>query len=182
LEAKFDAAIHNFDKQTEYFDDEVHNVYYMYALVYGFRADALSQQSDFDLAEQYFLKFLEYEPTSPWGRINLAWVYFSQRMFEDMLVALDPVYDQEQDNPWFLNMYSLALMNTGEVDEAVSKLTRAVELSAAVTPDDWSQVYPGNNPTDWQAGVVEFNEALRLNLALAIKKDRVNGDNEETRI
>ena len=182
LEGEFDAALQNFDKQTEYFDDEIPNVYYMYGLVYGFRADLYSRKDDFYQAEKYFLTFLEYEPESPWARVDLAWIYFSQRKFEDMQIALDPVYEQQQDNPWFLNMYGLALMNTGQVEEAVSKLTLAVKLSDAVTPADWSRVYPGNSPTDWETGVNEFNQVLRLNLALATQRLQADGDNTKIKI
>jgi len=180
LEAEFDTAIHNLDKQREYFGDTVPNVHYMYGLVYGFRADMYKRPQDFELAEKHFLQFLEYMPDSPWGRIDLSWIYFSQREFDNMLLALDPVYDQEQDNPWFLNMYGLAAMNTGEPEMAVKYMTRAVALSSEVQVADWADVYPGNSPTDWEVGLVEFGQALKLNLALAEKKVEVGGDSVQT--
>jgi hypothetical protein len=80
------------------------------------------------------------------------------------------VYEQEQDNPWFLNMYGLALMNTGAADKAVEMLTHAVALSSTIQPEYWAAVYPGNSPADWQEGTEEFSQALKLNLELAKKK------------
>jgi len=170
IQGEFDTALHNLDKQVESHEDAVPNVYYMYGLIYGFRADLYDRTRDFELAEENFNKFLEYFPTNVWGRIDLSWIHFSQRDFKSMLTALDPVYAEEQDNPWFLNMYGLALMNTGDLDQAVKHLIRAKELSKSLVPEDWSKVYPGNNPKDYQTGLDEFMLALQLNLDLAKTK------------
>jgi tetratricopeptide (TPR) repeat protein len=179
IQGEFDTALHNLDMQIQYHGDAVQSVHYMYGLVYGFRADLYDREQDFELAEKHFLKFLEYVPDSPWGRVDLSWIYFSQREFGDMVAALEPVYEKEQNNPWFLNMYGLALYNTGENEKAVEYLSRATELSTNLTPENWSAIYPGNNPVDHQTGLDEFLVALNLNLELAKTGLSKVGNNEE---
>jgi len=177
IQGEFDTSLHNLGMQVWYFGDTIHNVHYMYGLVYGFRADMLNREKDFDLAAEHFLRFLEYDKYNPWARIDLAWIYFSQRNFEQMVNALVPVYEQEQDNPWLLNMYGLALLNTGESKRAVDYLTKAAELSLDLVPADWAAVYPGNDPKDYQAGLDEFIVALNLNLAVAQGRVEKDGNN-----
>jgi tetratricopeptide (TPR) repeat protein len=179
IQGDFESALHNLDKQYEYFGEQVPNINYTYGLVYGFRADLLNREQDFRLAEKHFLKFLEYMPDSQWARVDLSWVYFSLRDFPNMIAILQPVYDEQQDNPWVLNMYGLALLNTGQTAEAVEHLTRANELVGGVTAQEWGDVYPGNSPADWEVGVAEFRSAVGLNLELAQKRLQESGDNSE---
>jgi tetratricopeptide (TPR) repeat protein len=179
IQGDFENALHNLDKQYEYFGEQVPNINYTYGLVYGFRADLLNREQDFRLAEKHFLKFLEYMPDSQWARVDLSWVYFSLRDFPNMIAILQPVYDEQQDNPWVLNMYGLALLNTGQTAEAVEHLTRANELVGGVTAQEWGDVYPGNSPADWEVGVAEFRSAVGLNLELAQKRLQESGDNSE---
>jgi tetratricopeptide (TPR) repeat protein len=147
--------------------------------VYGFRADLEKRPEDFKLAEKHFLKFLESEPDSPWARVDLAWIYFSMREFPSMIAILQPVYDEQQDNPWVLNMYGLALLNTGQTAEAVEHLSRANDLANGVVAKDWAAVYPGNSPKDWEAGTAEFKKAVQMNLQLAERRLQKDGDNPE---
>ena len=179
IQGDFESALHNLDKQYEYFGEEVPNINYTYGLVYGFRADLLNREQDFRLAEKHFLKFLEYMPDSQWARVDLSLIYFSLRDFPSMIAILQPVYDEQQDNPWVLNMYGLALLNTGQTAEAVEHLTRANELVGGVTAQEWGDVYPGNSPADWEVGVAEFRSAVGLNLELAQKRLQESGDNSE---
>jgi tetratricopeptide (TPR) repeat protein len=179
IQGEFDVSLHNLDMQVQHYGDEVPSVHYMYGLVYGFRADAYSREQDFDLAEAHFKKFLEYKPESPWARIDLSWIHFSQRDFDSMLATLEPVYEQEKNNPWFLNMYGLALLNVEEVERAVEHFAAAAEFSSELDVQDWSSTYPGNNPVDYQTGLDEFLLALNLNLELAQKRLTESGNNEE---
>jgi tetratricopeptide (TPR) repeat protein len=178
IQGDFESALHNLDKQYEYFGEQVPNINYTYGLVYGFRGDLLNREQDFRLAEKHFLKFLEYMPDSPWARVDLSWIYFSLREFSNMIAILQPIYDDQQNNPWVLNMYGLALLNTGQTQEAVDHLTRANELVAEVEAQEWGEVYPGNSPTDWEIGVAEFRKAVQMNLELAKKRLQESGDND----
>jgi tetratricopeptide (TPR) repeat protein len=179
IEGDFEGALYNLDKQYEYFGEQVPNINYTYGLVYGFRADLEKKPEDFKLAEKHFLKFLESEPDSPWARVDLAWIYFSMREFPNMITALQPVYDEQQNNPWVLNMYGLALLNTGKTKEAVEHLSRANDLASGVVPEDWAAVYPGNSPAHWEAGTAEFKKAVQMNLQLAQRRLQKDGDNPE---
>lgn len=167
LEGKFDASLSKLDKQLEYFGDTIPNVYYMKGLVYGFRADWYGRQSDWQEAEVNFLKFIEYMPTSPWARIDLAWIYFSQENYNAMRDILAPIYNEQQANAWYLNMYALALLNSGDTAAAYEHFVRVSEILPTLTPADWAKVYPDNNPADWAQGLEEFKEIVARNTALA---------------
>lgn len=166
IEGKFDAALDKFNTQIEYFGDDIPNVYYMIGLVYGYKARETNDESDWRKGEEAFLTFIEYKPTAPWSRVDLAWIYFAQGKFEEMYTPLEQGLGYFSDNPWLLNMYGLALMNTGETTRAREVLTQAKKEAEKLTPADWGRAYSGNNPTDWPRGLREFQAAIDKNLEL----------------
>lgn len=167
LRGNFSSAIEKFEKQIEYFGDDVPNVYYMLGLTNGYKARQTGDAEDWRAAAEGFSTFLEYEPESPWGRTDLAWVYFAQGEYESMLPVLEEGLQYAPDNPWLLNMYGLALLNTGQKGAAVENFTKAKEYATTLTPKAWGSAYPGNNPSDWAQGLREFRTAIDNNLALA---------------
>src|SRR5680860_344109 len=78
IEGRSDAALYKFNKQLEYFGDRLPNVYYMIGLTYGFKAKESGDSEDWEKGAAGFEKYLEFEPTVPWPRIDLSWIYFSQ--------------------------------------------------------------------------------------------------------
>ena len=172
LEGRFDDAIYSFKKQLQYFGDEVPNVYYMLGLTYGFMARGSQDEELWRLAAENFLKYLEYDPQSPWAKVDLAWVYFAQDRYEEMLPLLETGLFDHPDNPWLLNMYGLALMNTGENKIAHEQFTRALEQAEALTAEDWGLSYPGNDPKLWPVGLAEFRKAIAKNKDLTANKLR----------
>lgn len=167
LEGDFDAAIYKFQKQLQYFDDQLPNVYYMLGLTYGYKARETKDGLDWRKAEENFLKYLEYDLESPWTRLDLSWVYFSQGKYEEMRVLLEPVLELHKSNPWFLNMYALSLLNTGERGEAQKYFKQAASLADGLTPENWGQTYPGNDPEAWSDGLNEFKRAIKMNIEVS---------------
>lgn len=170
-------AIFALEKQEEYFGDQIPNVHYMKGLVHGFRAERHGQERDWQQAEESFQTFLEFKPNSPWARIDLAWVYFAQDKFSKMFTVLDPVKNTERENPWWLNMYGLAYLHTGEPDKAWYLFREAEKYVNNLTVEDWARVYPENNPADWPQGLQEFQTAVRDNVAIAAARVKSSGEN-----
>lgn len=166
LEGNYDAAIYKFEKLKSLYGDQIPNVYYMTGLTYGFKARRGGEAEDWKKAEENFLKYLQYEPESPWTRTDLSWVYFSQGKFAEMLPLLEDGLVAEPANPWLLNMYGLALMNTGKREEAHKQFLQAREYASYLTAEEWGRTYPGNDPGAWEQGLEEFKSLIEKNIEL----------------
>lgn len=169
LEGKFSSALYLFNKQIELFGDEIPNVYYMLGLTYGYRAKVLGYEEDWEPAADAFRTYITYDETAPWARVDLAWVYFSEGKFEEMKAPLEEGLLHHPDNPWLLNMYGLALMNTGDRDAAHAQFLRAEEVAATLSVADWGHSYPGNDPASWETGLLSFQEVIKKNRTLVSK-------------
>jgi len=167
IEGSFISAIYKFEKQIEYFDDEVPNVYYMLGLTYGYLARETNDLDDWKKAEEAFIRFITYSPTSPWPRVDLAWIYFSQGNYEEMLPILEEGLIYEPEHAWLLNTYGLALLNTGDREGAHAQFKKAQEAAAKLTVEDWGDAYSGNNPQEWGDGLTEFRQSIAHNLEIS---------------
>lgn len=170
LEGEFNAAIYNFNKQVEHFGDATPSVYYLLGLTYGYKASERDNARDWAKAEQGFLDYLAYDPESPWARTDLAWVYFAQGKYEEMLPVLEKGLEIHPEHPWLLNMYGLAFLNLGAYEKAHRTLLEAQTFAAEVTVEDWGQAYPGNDPARWHEGLAEFNYLIQKNIDIAESK------------
>jgi len=167
IEGKFDAALDAFDNQIQYFEADIPQVYYMIGLTYGYRARQNNSTEDWIQAEDNFSRYITYVQLAAWPRVDLAWVYFAQGKFEEMLPVLEPILTVHASNPWVLNMYGLAVMNTAEdVSTALPYFYQAREEAQQLQIADWGAVYPGNNPAHWSLGLQEFNSLIEKNIAL----------------
>lgn len=167
LEGNFGAALNKFRKQIEYFGDEIPNVYYMIGLTNGYAARESNSEQSWKAAEAGFTRFLEFFPESPWGRTDLAWIYFAQGKYEAMKPILEKGLEYEPNHAWLLNMYGLALLNTGERARAHEYFSRAYEEAAKLTPEDWGRAYPGNDPNSWPTALGEMRNAIAQNITLS---------------
>jgi tetratricopeptide (TPR) repeat protein len=167
LNGRFVSAIYKFNKQIEYFGDSAPNVHYMLGLAYAYQAQISDDESDWQHAEDSFKTYLTLDPQSPWAHVDLSWVYFSEGKYEEMLPVLEEGLAKEPDQPWLLNMYGLALFNTGDAEGARDSLTRAKAAADKLTVGAWGSAYPGNDPKNWKEGLDSFREAIEKNLALA---------------
>ena len=171
LRGNFESAIGSFNKQLEYFGSEVPNVHYMLGLTHAYRARATGNTTDWERAAEAFGQFLTFQPASPWARTDLAWVYFAQGNYEAMLPILEGGLERNPEHPWLHNMYGLALLNIGEREKAREHFLKARGYAATLTPADWGRAYPGNDPEDWERGLMEFRTAIAKNLALSETAD-----------
>jgi tetratricopeptide (TPR) repeat protein len=168
IEGKFHSAIYNFEKQVEYFDNSVPNVHYMLGLTYGYRALETNTQTDWQQAEDSFLLFIEQAPTSPWPRVDLAWVYFSQGKYDMMVPIIEEGLEHTPNQAWLLNSYGLALLNLQDNNAARAAFTKAIASYETLTVNDWAQAYSGNDPQHWNRNFKLFGETIEYNLELTI--------------
>jgi len=167
VKSRFVSAIYHFEKQQEYFGDDIPNVYYMLGLTYGFFALETDSQQHWQLAEENFIRFMEYSPESAWPRVDLAWVYFSQGKYEAMLPILEKGLEHNPEQAWLLNTYGLALLNTGDKEAARQAFLRAQQAYKKLTVGDWQQAYVENDPQSWNRNFELFGDIIESNLFLA---------------
>jgi tetratricopeptide (TPR) repeat protein len=167
INGDFNSALEKFTKQREYFGDEIPNVYYMTGLTYAYRARVTGSLDDWSSAEVDFQKAVSFFPDTPWPYVDLAWVYFSQGKFEQMLPVLEKGLSYESNNPWLLNMYGLALLNTGSKELAHEYFLFAREMAQKVSVEEWGRSYPGNDPVLWGKGLEEFKSLIDKNIDIS---------------
>lgn len=164
LEGDFSAAIERFKTQIEYFGDTQPAAHYMLGLTYAYRARGNPHASDWQRAEKSFLHFNSLAPMAPWSRVDLAWIYFSQGKYQEMIPVLEEGLMYNSTNPWLLNMYGLALLNTDDIVRAQDAFAEAHEYASVLTVSEWGASYPGNDPASWEEGLVSFREVIAHNL------------------
>lgn len=173
LTGQYQSALAKFDNQVTLFGDELPNVYYMIGLANGYKARQTGNEEDWKRAEEGFLSYLKFFPTSPWGRTDLAWVYFSEGKYDEMKPIIEEGLTHHPHHPWLLNMYGLALLNTGEKIASRAYFDDALRESNNLTPNEWGKSYPGNDPSSWSEGLVEMKKAIAHNRELAYREDKV---------
>lgn len=167
LEGKFDAAIAKFTTQIEHFGDVRPQVHYMLGLTYAYKAKQTGSADDWQKGEEAFETFLTFKPESPWARTDLAWIYFAQGKYTEMLPLLEEGLVYEPESAWLHNMYGLALLNLEDKEGAREHFARALASAKVLTAAEWGAAYPGNDPSAWDAGLASFRTAIAENLALA---------------
>lgn len=170
INGNFDSALVKFAKQIEYFGDDVPNVYYMLGLTYGYKARATHDPQDWQNAEENFKKAISFFYKAPWPYVDLAWIYFSEGKYEAMKPILEQGIAYQANNPWLLNMYGLALLNTGDRAMAREYFLFARDLANKVTVEEWGRSYSGNNPATWGVGLAEFKTLIAKNIVLTETK------------
>ena len=137
----------------------------MRGLTYGY-------MKRFEEAETDFLKIIEWHKDKPldpkeWALyVDLSWIYFQQGKYEDMKSLIKEGIKVFPDNPWVLNMYGLALLNTGSGKESKPIFEEALAESQKLTEEDWLNAYPGNDPRIAREGLNEMITAIERNLEL----------------
>jgi len=163
----FRASLDSFAKHEALYSDLVPAVHYMNGLVYAYRAKETNTPADYQAAAVSFERFLELEPNSPWGRVDLAWVLFSLGDYRAMLSVLTPALEHGAAKAWVYNMYGLAHLNLGDVEAALAHFATAQTAAEQLTVADWGAAYPGNNPADHAAGLDHFKSVIAKNYQLA---------------
>jgi tetratricopeptide (TPR) repeat protein len=167
IEGHFDAAIYRFNQQRAHFGNTLPQVHYMLGLSYGYKALSTKSDADWQKAEKSFRKFMEFAPSSPWPRVDLAWVYFSQGKYDEMVPILEKGLEHEPQNAWLLNAYGLALLNIGDKVAAKRQFEKAKTAASELTVRDWGNAYKENDPSTWKNNLHKFERVIENNLQIS---------------
>ena len=100
-----------------------------------------------------------------WAGINdYSWVLLKADLPEGALAALDWGLKRWPENAWLLNNRATALFELGRYDEAKITAQKAKIAVDALTPEIWTNAYPGNDPLVAPQGLDEFKRASQENL------------------
>ena len=164
-------ALQEIDRELEANPENLRTLY-VRGLIYGFRNDP----GDLERAEDDFRRFTAWAPKEWAGYNDLAWILSKRGKYReaaDVIAAAFREVPDGRENPWLWNSLGVAQLNLGEHASAAASFGRAQTLADALTPADWREAYPGNNPADAGGGLAAFRAAIRENLARA-KSARVD--------
>jgi tetratricopeptide (TPR) repeat protein len=171
LNGKFNRALSEFEKELELLDGQIWIEYYypavyMQGLTHGFAKNF--NQSAFWF-EHLIADNVE-DPRSWAYYTDLAWVYFQQGRFEELLSLTKEAITRYPNNPWVLNMHALGLMNAERDVEAHRVFLQAKREVEKMEPGEWGLAYPGNNPNVYAQGLEEMKQTIMENIETVSKK------------
>lgn len=158
FEGRYNKAIEAIN-ETLRLDSSIRNAYYMRGLIYGYKNSLPEAEAD-------FRKFLELKPESWAGANDLAWIYFRQGKFSEVKALAEHALTYNPRNPWLHNSLGVALLNTGNKEEAKAAFEEALTAFKAMTPEEWGRAYPGNDARYHAQGLASTINSIEKNLAL----------------
>lgn len=162
LKGDFYEALAEVNKEIE-LSPYFYKSYYVRGLVYGYNGDLDKSIVDFE-------KFLTFNPESWAAHNDLAWVYFRKGEYEHAAATAREGLRYSPHNPWLLNALGVALLNEGDFAEAKDALEAALTATDSMTPADWGESYPGNNPSIYNDGLAAMKMSIKRNLELIAVK------------
>lgn len=164
VRGNFDKALKAANTHIALYENEIPNIYYVRGLIYGF-------DKQYEPAVADFWEYIRHDPTSPWPYNDLAWLYFAQGDYENMRDIAQKGLTYDPNHPWLLNMYGLALLESGEHEAARAQFDHALAHADTLTPADWGRSYPGNDPRTWADGLSQMRRAIESNMQLTYLRE-----------
>jgi tetratricopeptide (TPR) repeat protein len=158
LRGNFGSARKEIDAELTAYPDFKRS-FYVRGLINGYAGRFPEAVKDFE-------NFLRWKPSSWAAHNDLAWVYFQVGDFDKVLELANDGLRYAPENPWLLNTKGLALYNLNRGAEAKEYLTKALEKTEKLAPDDWKRAYPGNDPNFSAVGLQQMLSAIKANLAI----------------
>jgi len=118
---KEDEAIEQFEQCLKKFPDSG-EVYFLYAQV-------MADQRNIDLAEKYFKKFMELEPTDAMGLVQLGVVYLQSGQMERGVQQMMKAIELDPKCHFACEALGTFLIQTERVDEAIKYLEKGIQLA-----------------------------------------------------
>ncbi|MDO8566514.1 MAG: tetratricopeptide repeat protein [Candidatus Moranbacteria bacterium] len=158
IQGNLNRAIKEINRELELYPDFKRS-YYIRGLTYGYKGDFAKAAADFE-------EFLKWKPESWAGHNDLAWIYFQMGEYEKVLATVEEGLKYAKNNVWLLNSEGVALLNLGRKDEARETFEKVLPMAMAMSPAEWGQSYPGNNPEIYPKGLTSMQESIKRNLRL----------------
>lgn len=163
IKGKLVEALFEAQKEIQEYPEN-YRTYYILGLTYGY----LNLP---DKAIISFEKFIENKPESWAARNDKAWLEFRIGKIDDALATMEPVASQT-DNPWVQNTYGVLLMNKKRYKEASQAFTYAKNAADRLTPSEWGNTYPGNDPRVYRSGLEAMKYSIQTNIDLLEKNKK----------
>lgn len=136
---------------------------YVLALAYGHLGEN-------ERAIEEFSVFIEKYPTSWVGRNDKAWVQFRAGDVRGALQTIEPIVEDNEDNPWVQNTYGLVLLSLGRYDEAKEALFNAQEASYVLSQHPPTVPYPSVDPDIYEAEFRAMQNSIESNIRMLESK------------
>ena len=157
LQGNFPLALANINIQIQNQGDSTPPSYYVRGLIEGYMKDYADAEND-------YAHFLTLMPGN-WAGINdYAWVLLKDNKPQLAADVTAEGLKISPTNPWLLNSNATALYEMGDTEEALKVMQRASAAVQGVTPSQWSNAYPGNDPMIAPEGVDTFKTAVADNI------------------
>lgn len=149
----------------EFINPELGKVHYMKGLIAGF-------MKEFELAEEEFKRFIQYDSFNWAGYNDLAWIQFAQGKYHDAEATAREGLAQAAGNPWLQNAIGVNLLAQDRPTEASEYFYLAKEGFSKMTASQWGIAYPGNAPQEHINGLRETLMAIERNIARAQERGK----------
>lgn len=158
INGEFSVAVYYADQEITYHPENA-TTYYLRGLVYGYAKQPA-------LAEADFLTFLGKEPESWAGHNDLAFVYFQEGKYKAAAAIAEDGLRYSVGNPWLHNSLGVAELNLGNKTAALENFKLAKAEFENMTPGQWGNAYPGNDPQLYAGGLKSILVSIDQNIAL----------------
>jgi predicted Zn-dependent protease len=157
LKGNFGEALGFIDSQIALQGDKTPNSYYVRGLIEGYSGDYTDAEID-------YAHYLTYDPID-WAAVNdYSWVLLKDNKPAAADAAITAVLNYFPTNAWLLNSDAIALSELGATSTAQIRIDAAARAIEALTPDQWSAAYPGNDPRIAEEGLAAFQTAVKNNM------------------
>lgn len=162
VQGKFQDALDELNTTIELRPD-FGKAYYMRGLTRSYHGNLDGAEEDF----KHMISLGNLGETG-WAAYNdLSFVQFRKGSFMDMVATAETGLREYSDNPWLLNSYGLALLNTDKNREAKYSLIKALDEARGLTTEQVQKAYPGNDPATANDRKTKIITAIEYNLSLA---------------
>jgi tetratricopeptide (TPR) repeat protein len=157
LEGNFPLALAYIDVQIQNEGDKTPNSYYVRALIEGFMGNYADAETDYS-------HYLTFDPIN-WAAVNdYSWVLLKDNKPKQADAAIEKVLTYFPSNAWLLNSDAIALSEMGNATSAKARIDAASEALSSLTPQSWTDAYPGNDPNIAGEGLNAFRAAVAENM------------------
>lgn len=165
LQGRFYQALNHINLELKVNPSNLRSLY-VRGLINGY-AGNLSQ------AEEDFKGFSEWAPHRWAGYNDLAWIQAKRGRFREMKETVSTAFEKapvKEINPWLWTSLGIAHLNLKEYNEARNAFLKSLELAEKITPKEFWEAYPGNDPRGAQEAYSRFISTLHFNLGVVYEK------------